>query len=63
MSMYPALSQTKFDNYLENSIEPDNPFADFDYSEKTFEIIAEQNNWQLEIPAKDIALFSKNSDT
>ena len=33
------------------------------YSEKTFEIIAEQNNWQLEIPAKDIALFSKNSDT
>ena len=37
MSLYPALSQTKFDNYLENSIEPDNPFADFDYSEKTFE--------------------------
>jgi hypothetical protein len=33
------------------------------YSKKTFEIIAEQHNWQLEIPAKDIALFSKNSDT
>jgi len=30
------------------------------YSQKTFEVIAEQNNWQLEIPAKDIALFCKN---
>ena len=35
--MYPALSQSNFDNYLENSIEPDNPFTEFDYSEKTFE--------------------------
>ena len=33
------------------------------YAEKTFEVIAEQNNWQLEIPAKDIALFCKNRDS
>ena len=33
------------------------------YTEKTFEVIAEQNNWQLEIPAKDIALFCKNRDS
>ena len=37
MSLYPALSQSKFDSYLENSIEPDNPFAKMAYSEKTFE--------------------------
>ena len=30
------------------------------YAQKTFEVIAEQKNWQLEIPAKDIALFYKN---
>ena len=33
------------------------------YAEKTFEVIAEQNNWQLEIPAKAIALFCKNRDS
>ena len=33
------------------------------YAEQTFEVIAEQNNWQLEIPAKDIALFCKNRDS
>ena len=33
------------------------------YAEKTFNVIAEQNNWQLEIPAKDIALFCKNRDS
>ena len=33
------------------------------YAVKTFEVIAEQNNWQLEIPAKDIALFCKNRDS
>ena len=30
------------------------------YAEQTFEIIADQNNWHLEIPAKDVALFCKN---
>ena len=33
------------------------------YGVKTFEVIAEQNNWQLEIPSKDIALFCKNRDS
>ena len=33
------------------------------YAVKTFEVIAEQNNWQLEIPSKDIALFCKNRDS
>lgn len=30
------------------------------YSERTFEIIAEQRNWSCEIPNKDIVLFYKN---
>ena len=30
------------------------------YKEKTFEVIAEQRNWNLIIPCKNIALFKKN---
>ena len=37
MSLYPALTQTKFDSYLENSIQHDNPFEKIRYTEKVFE--------------------------
>jgi 2-polyprenyl-3-methyl-5-hydroxy-6-metoxy-1,4-benzoquinol methylase len=30
------------------------------YAKKTFEIIAEQNNWEFETPTKDVALFYKH---
>jgi hypothetical protein len=37
MSLYPALTQTKFDSYLENAIQYDNPFEKIRYTEKVFE--------------------------
>ena len=37
MSLYPAFSQSNFDSYLENSIEPDNPFAEVEYTEQALE--------------------------
>jgi hypothetical protein len=29
------------------------------YSRKTFEVIAEQMNWDMEVPQKDVVLFHK----
>lgn len=46
--MYPALTQSNFDTYLENSIEPDNPFTEFDYSERIFESSNNFKNYVLQ---------------